>query len=90
MLLSTLPAFAQHQPADPAFLQRAISAMQAQRNQAMDAAAVLQARADGLQDELSKAQAKLKELDEKPDASLPSKKHELISQPSLDDSKSAK
>lgn len=64
-LLLTVPAFAQDKP-DAAFQARAIQALQAQRNQAMDAAAAQQARADGLQDELSKAQGRIKELEAKP------------------------
>lgn len=64
-LLAASPVFAQQQAPDPAFLQRALSAMQAQRNQAMDAAAVQQARADGLADDLAKAQTRIKELEEK-------------------------
>ena len=63
-LLAT-PAFAQQQSPDPAFLQRALGAMQAQRNQAMDAAAVNEAKAAGLADDLAKAQARIKELESK-------------------------
>ena len=58
------PALAQPQP-DPAALQRALAAVQSQRNQAMDIAAGQQARADGLADELAKVQTKLKELEPK-------------------------
>lgn len=61
MLLTATPAFAQ-QP-DPAFLQRAAAALQTQRNAALDQAAAQQARADGLQDALAKAQARIKELE---------------------------
>jgi len=39
--------------------------LQAQRNQALDAAAAQQARADGLADDLAKAQARIKELEQK-------------------------
>jgi hypothetical protein len=63
-----IAALAQQQLTDPAFLQRALTAMQVQRNQAMDAAAGQQARADGLQEDLNKARAKIKELEPKPDA----------------------
>jgi hypothetical protein len=56
------PAIAQQQP-DPAFLQRAVNALQAQRNQALDAAAIAQARAAGLTDDLAKAQERIKELE---------------------------
>ena len=65
------PAFAQQQP-DPAFLQRALGSMQAQRNQAMDALAVSEAKSAGLADDLAKAQARIKEL-EKPAAIDPKK-----------------
>lgn len=58
------PASAQDR-ADPAFMQRAMGALQAQRNAAMDQAAAQQARADGLADELAKAQARIKELEPK-------------------------
>ena len=54
------PAIAQ-QP-DPAFLQRALIALQAQRNAAMDQSASETARANGLADDLAKAQARIKEL----------------------------
>lgn len=66
IFLAASPAFAEQQP-DPAFLQRAITALQAQRNAALDQAAAHQARADGLADELAKAQAKIKELEPKLD-----------------------
>lgn len=68
-VLAILPAVAQ--PADPAFLARAIQALQAQRNSAMDQAAEYKARADGLADDLAKAQARIKELEPKPDAKAP-------------------
>jgi len=58
------PAFAQQQP-DPAFLQRALASMQSQRNQAMDALAVSEAKSAGLADDLAKAQIRIKELDDK-------------------------
>lgn len=63
-LLST-PAFAQ-QP-DPAVLQRAITVLQAQRNQALDSAASEAVRAEGLSDDLAKARARIKELEPKPE-----------------------
>lgn len=53
----------EQQRPDPAFLQRAIVALQAQRNQAMDAAATEAARASGLAEELAKTQALMKQLD---------------------------
>jgi hypothetical protein len=63
-LLGNVPtvATAQQQP-DPAFLQRALAAMQTQRNQAQDIAAEREAQ---LMLELAKAQAKLKEQEAKP------------------------
>jgi hypothetical protein len=65
VLLSLIssPAFAE-QP-DPAFMQRAIAALQNQRNQALDAAAAAAAKAEGLSEDLVKAQARIKELEEK-------------------------
>lgn len=69
ILLAVLatPAFAQQQPPDPAFLQRALVAMQAQRNQAMDSAAVMEAKLAAAADELTKANARIKELESKPE-----------------------
>ena len=64
ILLLATPAFAQQQP-DPAFLQRALASMQSQRNQAMDALAVSEAKSAGLADDLAKAQIRIKELDDK-------------------------
>lgn len=64
--LIATPAFAQQQPhPDPMTLQRAINALQAQRNQAFDLAASWEARANGLADDLAKAQARIKELEPK-------------------------
>lgn len=69
LLLATLliasPAAAQQ--TDPAFLNRAIAVLQAQRNAAMDSVAAEKARADGLAEDLAKAQARIREL-EKPAA----------------------
>jgi len=59
-------AAAQTQPPDAAFMQRAVSALQAQRNAAQDAAAVAEARAAGLADDLVKARARIKELEPSP------------------------
>jgi hypothetical protein len=69
VLVSTA-AFAQQQN-DPAFLARAISAMQSQRNVALDSAVMERARADGIADELAKAQARIKELEPKPETRKP-------------------
>lgn len=57
-------AFAQQpqQPPDPAFMQKAIGAMQQQRNQAYDQAAIAEARAAQLADEVAKLKAELDEL----------------------------
>lgn len=49
----TAPAFAQQQPADPAFLQQAIVALQGQRNRALDEAAAASAQAAKLQQDLN-------------------------------------
>lgn len=65
-LFAATPALAQQAP-DPVFLQRALTAMQAQRNQAMDAQAISTAQAAGLADDLAKAQARIKELEPKLD-----------------------
>jgi hypothetical protein len=60
-LLIAAPAFAQG--ADPAFMQRAITVLQQQRNNALDAQAAAEAKASGLTEDLNKALAKIKELD---------------------------
>jgi hypothetical protein len=68
--LFALPVYAQQQQADPAFMQRAITSLQTQRNNAFDAAAVAEAKAAGLTEDLAKANAKIKELEDaksKPD-----------------------
>lgn len=62
-ILAATPAFAQ-QP-DAAFLQRAIGTLQTQRNAALDAQAIAEARSAGLADDLNKANAKIKELEDK-------------------------
>ncbi len=73
LLLIVVPAHAQQADpgagkvaVDPAFLQRAVTALQTQRNLALDAQVVSDARAAGLADELAKAQARIKELEPKP------------------------
>lgn len=63
-LFSAMPAFAQQAP-DPAFLQRALGAVEQQRNQALNSQAVAEARAAGLSDDLAKAQARIKEMETK-------------------------
>jgi hypothetical protein len=67
LLLAASPASAQQQP-DPQFMQRAIAALQTQRNQALDTAAGAEARAAGLADDLARAQARIKELEQKQEA----------------------
>lgn len=60
MLLTLSTANAQ-QP-DPAFLQKAINAVQTQRNLAMDSAAVAEAKLVTVTEELTKAQAEIVNL----------------------------
>lgn len=60
-LLAT-PALAQQQP-PPAFLEKAIAALQTQRNNALDAQAAAEARAALLAEELTKAKARITELE---------------------------
>jgi hypothetical protein len=62
--LFATPAFGQQAP-DPAALQRALVAIQSQRNQAFDLAASWQAQAASLSEDLAKAQARIKELEPK-------------------------
>lgn len=67
VLLLVTPAAAQQQNVpDPAFLQRAIASIENQRNQALSAQVVAEAKAAGLAEELAKANAKIKELESKP------------------------
>lgn len=56
---------AQAQQPDPVFLQRAIAAVQTQRNMALDAAAVAEAKAVLITEELNKVQMRVKELEAK-------------------------
>lgn len=65
LILLASPVFAQ-QP-DPIFLQKAITAVQTQRNLAMDAAAVAEAKLAQATEELTKANARIKELEPKPE-----------------------
>lgn len=67
LVLVSSTAFAQQQP-DPAFLQKAIVALQAQRNQALDAYAVDEAKIATLNEEIAKANTRIKELEPKPEA----------------------
>lgn len=62
-LFTIAPALAQ--TPDSAFLQRALSSLQTQRNSALDAQAVAEAKLAGAVEELTKATAKIKELEDK-------------------------
>ena len=64
-LLFVPAAGSAQQTPDPAFLQKALTAMQAQRNQASDAQAVLEARLSMANEELAKAKDKIKEMEAK-------------------------
>lgn len=72
--LVSVPALAQQQPAvDSAFLQKALSAMQAQRNNALDEQVGTVARAAVLADENAKLKAEIEELKKKAAPSEPAK-----------------
>lgn len=62
-LLLTTPAAAQQQSPDPAFMQRAIAALQTQRNQALDNEVAWKAQYEGIAAELAKANARIAELE---------------------------
>jgi len=62
LALISSPALAQQQP-DPAFLQRALSAIEQQRNAALNAQAVAEAGQATLADENSKLKARIQELE---------------------------
>lgn len=68
-LLIATPALAQQAPPDPAFLQKAAGALQAQRNTALDAQAVAEARAAMLADEVAALKKQVEDL--KPKAEPP-------------------
>lgn len=51
--------------ADPAFLQRTITNLSMQRNEAQDSVAVVQARLSAITIELTKAKARIEELEKK-------------------------
>lgn len=63
LLVFSTPVFAQ-QP-DLPFLQRAVGSLQAQRNAALDAQVVAEAKVAGLTEDLAKANARIKELEDK-------------------------
>ena len=67
LIVSTLfiPAVAYAQQPDATFLQHAVTALQSQRNAALDAQAVAEAKVAGLMDELAKANKQVKELNDK-------------------------
>lgn len=65
-MLSGPPLPANAEQPDLQVLQRAVSILQAQRNQAQDSAAAAEVKAAGLADDLAKAQARIKELESKP------------------------
>lgn len=50
---------------DPAFLQRAVQALQAQRNAALDAQAVAEAKVAGLTEDLNQVKLRLKGFEDK-------------------------
>ena len=53
------------QQPEETFLQHAVTALQSQRNAALDAQAVAEAKVAGLMDELAKANKQVKELNDK-------------------------
>lgn len=61
LLLLAAPALAQ-QTADPAFLQKALQALQAQRNAALDGQAAAEARAALLTEEVDKLRKQVEDL----------------------------
>lgn len=68
LMLSTSTAFAQAPASnapDPAFMQRAITALQTQRNSALDAQALSEAKLAGVIEDLNKANTRIKELEAK-------------------------
>jgi predicted nucleic acid-binding Zn-ribbon protein len=68
LAISTLPAMAQQQQqADPVFMQHAINSLQTQRNAALDAAALAEAKLSSAMDSIAQLQAKIKELEKKPE-----------------------
>jgi len=56
----------QPQSPDPAFMQKALTALQGQRNQALDGQAVAEARAAQLADEVAKLKAEIEALKKPP------------------------
>lgn len=64
-LLWSSAAFAQQSSPDTATLQRLLAAVEQQRNQALTAQAIAEAKIGGLSDELIKVNTRLKELEGK-------------------------
>lgn len=60
--ISAVSAQQPARPPDPAFLQKAILSLQAQRNAALDGAAVAEARAAQLAEDNAKLKAQIEEL----------------------------
>lgn len=71
-LLAVSPAL----PNNEEFLKNAVGALQQQRNEAADKAIVCEAKAAGIAADLAKAQARVKELEEKYEAKKPEEKPE--------------
>ena len=67
------PALAQQPAPDPAFLQNALTALQAQRNGAFDQEAVCEANGKKIADALKTAQDRVKELEDKYEPKPPTK-----------------
>ena len=62
VLLASTTAFAQQQQPDPAFLQRALGAIQAQRNQAMDNLAASEAKSAMATEQLDATRGQVSKL----------------------------
>ena len=65
MLVPAKPAAYAQGALDNSFMQRVVAAIQLQRNQAQDAAAAQQARAEAFEMQVDQAQARVKELEAK-------------------------
>ena len=63
--ITFLPTAALAQTADPELIQKILPSLQAQRNNALDAVAVAEGRLALANDQLTKANAKIKELEDK-------------------------
>jgi cell division protein FtsB len=67
-LLSVIPVASAQQATDPAFLGQTVSALQQQRNSALDFAAQLQAQSAMQAAEIAKLKARIAELEKAPAA----------------------